>query len=129
MKTKYAYALALSILLSAAPAAAAPWDYTFQVVQPPTVVDGQTVTTIRLLHAPSGRIVSDAAVSARWFVQARHKSGAPHDEKRVALTPDGRGSFRYIEPARRGTQSLYLIASVPGEFWLVSGRVRLAPAR
>ncbi len=129
MKTKTAYALAASLLLAATPAAAGPWDYTFQVVQPPTLVDGQTVTTIRILHVPSGRVVSDAAVSARWLVQAPYKSAAPHDEKRVALTPDGRGAFRYVEPAHRRTRSLYLIATVPGEFWVVSGRVRLTSAR
>jgi len=129
MKPNYAYALAFSVLLSAVPAAAAPWDYTFQVMQPPIVHDGQSVTTIRVLHVPSGRVVSDAAVSARWFVQAPYKSAAPRDEKRVALTPDGRGSFRYVESPRRGTQSLYLIASVPGEFWLVVGEVQLTPAR
>lgn len=129
MKTKFAYVLAASVLLAAAPAAAAPWDYTFEVVQPPTLVGGQSVTTIRILHVPSGRVVSDAAVSARWLVQAPYKSAAPHDEKRVALTPDGRGAFRYIEPAHRGTRSLYLIASVPGEFWVVSGKVQLVPGR
>ncbi len=129
MKTKYACAVGLAVLLAAAPAAAAPWDYTFQVVQPPTAVDGQTIATIRLLHLPSGRIITDAAVSARWLVQAPYKSAAPHDEKRVALSPDGRGSFRYVEPAGRGTRSLYLIATVPGEFWVIGGRVQLMPAR
>lgn len=129
MKSKYAYAFGLSVLLAAAPAAAAPWDYAFQVVQPPTVVDGQTIATIRLLHVPSGRIITDAAVSARWLVQAPYKSATPHDEKRVVLTPDGRGAFRYVEPAGRVTQSLYLIATVPGEFWVIGGQVQLMPAR
>jgi len=129
MKTKFAYAFAASVLIAAAPAAAAPWDYTFQVVQPPTLVDGHTVTTIRLVHIPSGRVISDAAVSARWLVQAPYKSAAPHDERRITLTPDGRGAFRYTEPADRGTRSLYLIATVPGEFWLVGARVELFPAR
>jgi hypothetical protein len=130
MKHKYAFALGLSVLLSASPAAAAPWDYTFQLLQPPTVVEGRTVALVRVVHVSTGRAVTGAEVSVRRFVDAPYKSTPRHIEQTRKLRGDASGVFQYVENGiLNRTKSVWLIARVPGEFWTIQGGLQLPPAR
>ena len=129
-KSSYAYALCLTVLMAATPAAAAPWDYTFEVVQPPTLAEGRTVAIIRVVHVPTGRTVTGAEVSVRRSTWAPYKSAPTFVDQSYRLRSDGAGAFHYVEQVRLDTvKTLWLTARVPGEFWLVQGEVRLSPPK
>jgi len=129
-KSSYACALGLTVLMAATPAAAAPWDYTFEVVQPPTLVEGRTVAIIRVVHVATGRTVAGVEVSVRRSTRAPYKSAVPFVDQSYRLRSDGAGAFHYLVQGRLDrVKTLWLTARVPGEFWVVQGEVRLLPPK
>ena len=95
------------------PAAAGASDYRFEVVGPPVASDSGSVITVRLI-GPSGQPVPNAEVFYRSLEQSSPKANFVF-QRRVPLTPDGRGNYQFVTRRPFDSSQLRFGATVPGE--------------
>lgn len=119
------------VAASAGGALAASEDYRFEVVQPPVRSACGLITTVRLIHVPSGQPVTDAEVFQRSskVVFNIFNKGPSTVVQTTPLKPDGQGNYQLIvgSPYKRET-SVTLVARVPAETDAVRDTVALPSA-
>jgi hypothetical protein len=120
---------ALLLVLSAAPALAAPQDYRFELAGPPTKSGSGTVVKVRLIHVPDGKPVPGAVIFQSKFDMG--PDGMAEMGAAVkALPPAESGVYAFeAEPSMPGNWGLTLSARVQGEAQTVRGTVTVPVAK
>ena len=107
--------LVATVALQAGPVRAAASDYRFEVTQAQSAEPGKSNVTLRLLHTPDNKPVSDAVifqVSADMGPDGMPTMKAP--AKAIPSTQPGLYTIE-IEPGMAGNWALQLAAKVQGE--------------
>lgn len=114
------FAVAATLVFAANTAWADPTGYKFEA-DPPS----DEVLTLHLIDGTTGKLVADARVFANHKQQAPFK-GVPHFiDRRIALTPDGKGDFTYESNEVRAGVTIPLVAQLAGSDSDIWGSVRV----
>jgi hypothetical protein len=124
MSSKRVHRTAASLLFAlammaagSAPVLAGSADYRFEIVQQAVWSGSQPALTVKLIHVPSGKAVTDAQVFVRQRTFMGFKGGGTWVERTTALYPDGQGNYRLFGqiPRGLGATTVKLGANVPNE--------------
>lgn len=110
-------------VLFATPALAAATDYKFEVVSAQSAGPQKTDVTVRLVHAPDNKPVSNAVIfETHADMGPEGMPTMPGDVK--AGAPQSSGAYRFqVATAMAGTWALTLSAKVQGEAQTVKGTI------
>lgn len=118
----------LSLGISAGVAKADPKDYRFEAVQSQVMVSPTTTVAVRLIHAPSGKPVTNAIVF-QPKMEMPMGNMAPMPTKIASTAPDGNGSYAFIaDIPMAGPWTLTVSAKVQGESTTITGSVPFTAA-
>lgn len=117
--------VALATVISAQNVSASPQDYEFQLVQDALPSAQDTIISVRLMHKPTGKPVSDAVIFATRLDMA--PDGMPTMMADLeALPSEETGIYRYRTTlGMEGSWRLSLAAKVQGERDTVQSRLVL----
>jgi hypothetical protein len=135
LSSKRVYRTAASLLFAlaitaagSAPVLAGPKDYRFEIVQQAVWSGSQPALTVKLIHVPSGKPVTDAQVFVRQPAFRGYKGGGVWVERTTPLYPDGRGNYQLFGQIPRGlgaTTTVKLGANVPNERGTILAQVTI----
>jgi hypothetical protein len=111
------FALAMTASGSA-PVLAGSADYKFEIVQQAVWSGSQPALTVRLIHVPSGKPVTDAEVFWRRLTFVGYNKGSTGwIARKIPLYADGQGNYRLFDdiPRGLGATKMKLVANVPNE--------------
>lgn len=126
--------LAAALLMSsiaAAPALvqAAAADYRFEVVGQPIQAGAQATVTVRLVHVPTNRPVTDAVIFQQRLEMSM-QGMAPMAGIVAPAQPDGQGNYRFsVQTSMDGEWTLTFAARVQGESEVVRANLRVRSTR
>lgn len=122
--------LVLSAILAgfSSTAWADPKDYRFEAVQPHVAASSATPVTVRLMHVPTGKPVTDAIILPAKM-EMPMAGMAPMATKVSAGKPDGSGAYTFIaDLSMAGPWTLQVAAKVQGEAATITGSVPFTAA-
>lgn len=134
MSTKRVHRTAASLLFAlamaaagSAPVLAGSADYRFEIVQQAVSSGSQPALTVKLIHVPSGKPVTDAQVFVRQTAFMGYKGGGTLVERTTPLYPDGQGNYRLFGqiPQGLGATTVKLGANVPNESRTILAQVTI----
>lgn len=116
-------ALAASGILAPVPSIAAPQDYRFELVGPPTAVNGKSIVELRLVHVPDKKPVTGAVVFETKADMG--PAGMPTMTAPTKMLPEAPpGVYRVeVQPDMAGGWAITIAAKVQGESETVRGSV------
>lgn len=125
-----ATALLISSLATApAPVRAAAADYRFEVVGQPIQAGTQATVTVRLVHVPTNRPVTNAAIFQQRLEMSM-QGMAPMTGIVAPAQPDGQGNYRFsVQTSMDGEWTLTFAARVQGESEVVRANLRVRSTR
>ncbi|MCR6630574.1 MAG: FixH family protein [Magnetospirillum sp.] len=105
-----------------------PKDYRFEAVQPHVAASPETPVSVRLVHVPSGKPVTDAIIlPAR--MEMPMTGMAPMVTKVSPAKPDGKGAYTFTaDLSMAGPWLLQVAAKVQGETATIAGSVPFTAA-
>ena len=105
------------------PVLAAPQDYVFEAVQSKVQESANAIISVRLIHKPSGKPVTDAVI-LQTRLDMSPDNMVDMTTKVVPLAPGEAGVYRFqADLSMGGRWALKLAAKVPGEQETVRGEV------
>ncbi len=109
--------------LASKPAFAAAKDYRFELVgKPQQAPGGKSMVSVRLVHVPDGKPVTDAVLFETKADMG--PMGMPTMTAPIKAAPLQNGAYRFeVEPGMAGTWAITLAAKVQGEAETVHGSV------
>jgi hypothetical protein len=123
MTLKTAMMVALVGMIWAGAAQADPKDYRFEAVQPQVPVSATARLAVRLIHTPTGKVVTDAVLFQPRFEMPMGAMGAM-GTKITAAAPDGTGPYPFVaDITMAGPWTLTVSAKVQGEAATITGVV------
>jgi hypothetical protein len=103
-------------------AIAAAQDYRFELVGKPQPARGKSVVSVRIVHVPDNKPVTDAVVFETRADMG--PAGMPTMTAPIKAAPPQNGVYRFeVEPAMAGTWAITLAAKVQGEADSVRGSI------
>jgi hypothetical protein len=110
-----------------APVLAGSANYRFEIVQQAVWTGSQPALTVKLIHVPSGKPVTDAQVFVRQPAFMGYKGGGTWVERTTPLYPDGQGNYRLFGqiPRGLGATTVKLGANVPNESRTILAQVTI----
>jgi hypothetical protein len=125
----FALLAAMSVKLLPLAAVAAPRDYRFELVGSPVQSGNRTTITVRLVHIPTGRAVSDATI-VQSRLEMRMGSMVHPAPLTAPAAADAQGNYRFTaELGMSGELLLTLAASVQGESELIRATLPVRTGR
>ena len=121
--TQFALLLPLTLACASSSAFAAAKDYKFELAGPPMMAGKSAHVTVRLIHAPDNKPVSDAEISeVKFDMGPAGMAGMGAPAKSMPATEPGTYMIK-TQPSMAGTWGLTLTAKVKGESEPVRGSV------
>ena len=119
----FAFLLPVAIGFAAPSAFAAAKDYRFELAGPPMMAGKSAHVTVRLVHIPDGRPVSDAEISDVKFDMGPAGMAGMSAPAKPMPTKEAGAYMIETQPSMAGSWGLTLTAKVKGESEPVRGTV------
>ncbi len=124
-----AASLVASIVTAPAHVKAAAADYRFELVGQPIQTGERASVTVRLVHIPTNRPVTNA-VLFQQRLEMPMQGMAPMNGIVAPAQPDGQGNYRFsVQTSMDGEWTLTFAARVQGEAEVVRATLRVRSAR